>query len=510
MKQNNTKTAFLISSAGIMQQILLILWNFVFRTVFLHILSKEYLGINGLFTNILQIFSLAELGIGGTILYRMYVPFEKNDRKKISAYLGFYKEIYTNLSVFVVVLGTIFIPFLKYIVDFDEVPTNINIYFVYLMFVVQSAISYLFVYKQSLVIADQKGYKQSIFLIISDSVINVSKIVLLILTKSFELMLLASIVSQVSTSFIYSKVIDKSYRGYISNDIKLLKNEKIQIFKDTAGLMCHKIGMIVVTSTDSIVLTKICGLAIVGMYSNYSLLVNALAGTVVKVFSNFSPIIGHYVISNSEDDTYEMFLNLEFANMWIASLTTICLYFFLNPFICLWLDKSYLFDNSVVIMICIQYFLQVSKLVPNVMINGCGLFMKDKVRPIIESILNLIISIILAYKIGVAGVFIGTVISAICTFYWREPYLLYKYIFKKQRIHFFIYQRLSWIGITIAMCFLANFIREKILFNSFLLLFITAAFSFLSINLIYIILLNDTKQFKYYIYMICRKFLIRR
>jgi len=497
------KAAFLASFSGVFQQLIQLVCTFIYRTVFLTILSKEYLGLNGLFTNILQLFSLAELGIGTIIVYRMYKPFAEKDYKKISEYCNFYKKIYLSLFFIIIFIGIIFLPFIKYIVDFEQVPKDINIYIVYLLFVIQSAASYLFVYKQSILIADQQMYAISIFNSIIDILGNVVRIILLIATRNYTFVLFISIVVSLLCNMIFSKmIVNRNKNIFQYKKAKLSRREKKEIFKDTSSVMCHNIGSLVVTSTDNIILSKFVGLSATGIYSNYATILTAVTNLVSKFLGNFTSVIANYSITSSKEDLLDKFYKLLFANLWITSFTAVCIYSLINNFIAVWLGDSFLLDDITVLFIVLQYYIRASDIIASSFINACGLFVRDKIRPLIESLLNIVISIVMVQKIGIAGVFVGTVVSGAVTFYWRKPYILFKHVFKTNGLKYV--QNVSiWAFLTVLCCTVLKFI--DIFADNWLTLIGKAAIYSVSINIFYILIFYRTEYFKYYFNLIRKK-----
>lgn len=450
-KHSRKTNALLVSVSGLIQQVVQILGNFVYRTVFLMFLSKEYLGIQGLFSNILQLFSLAELGIGSAILYSMYKPFAEHDSEKISALVRFYRKVYNLLAVLVLVMGICFYPFIGGIVDVSEVPSDVNLTLVYFLFVMQSVVSYLFVYKQSLLTADQRNHLVSLFTGGLQIASYVVRTIVLACTRKFEMVLVGDIALNLLLNGLFSMWITRRYSGVFQGKSELAQEDKKAIFKNTGGLLCHKIGYVVVTSTDNIVLTKFVGLVATGIYSNYATIVTAVGNIANRVLSGLTPTIANYILNKSKEESYGLFKCLLFGNLWLASFTTVCLYLLLNPFIEVWQDSSFLLSQAVVAWICLQHYLQVARLTANIFVTGCGLFMRDRVRPLIESILNVVISVVLAKAIGIAGVFIGTCVSGACTYFWREPYLVFKNYFQRGQGRYWLTQ-VGWLLLTMVMC----------------------------------------------------------
>jgi len=502
-KRSRQSNALLASSTGMLLQAVQIFGNFFYRTVFLMFLSKEHLGINGLFTNVLQLFSLAELGIGSAILYSMYKPFAEQDVGKIGALIRFYKKIYNGLFVLVLGMGLVFYPFIGALVNTSELPADINLTVVYALFVIRSATSYLFVYKQSLLTADQQSHKISLYSCGLQLASYGIRILLLFLTRDFHKMLLGDIVLTLIINGAFSFWITKRYAPIFQTTGQLTHQDRHGIFTHTFGLLCHKIGYIVVTSTDNIILSKFVSLVAVGLYSNYATLVTAVTNVVTRILGALIPTVANYTLTKSKEESYGLYKRVLFVNLWLSCFTTVCLYLLLNPFIALWLDESYLLSTPVVALICLQHYLQSAKMTSNSFVTSCGLFHLDKVRPLAESAINLAVSIVLAIRIGIAGVFIGTVVSGLLTYFWREPYLLHKQFFGKKMFSHWLTHGL-WLALTAILCIAGSFLTTILpaTFGGFILLMALAG---IVPNVVILLLTCRTDSGRYVLGFVARK-----
>ena len=506
-KNARSKNALLASSAGMLNQFVQIIGNFVYRTIFLHVLTAEYLGINGLFTNILQVFSLAELGIGSAILYNMYGAFANQDTKKIGQLVHFYKRIYTILALIVLGIGLAFYPFLSTIVRVEELPSDVSLTAVYFLFVLNSVASYLFVYKQSLLSADQKEHLVQLFQVLVIVLGYVIKIILLYACRDYVTILASGIVLTLLLNWIFSLWITNRYRSIFEESSRLPQEEKKEIYKSTRGLMCHKIGYVIVTSTDSIVISKYVSLLAVGLYSNYGTIVSSITRLGVSLINGMLPSIANYTVNAPKKDAYRTMKKILFANMWLASLTTICLYCLLNPFIVCWLGENFLLSQAVVAVVCLQHYMQTARLTVNNFVYSAGLFMRDKIRPLIESALNLVISIILAKHYGIIGVFIGTCVSGLLTYFWREPYLLFKNYFCFSSFGYWWIQ-FRWLVLTAALCYGMQWLFT-LLPGGWLWLIVRFGLAALIPNVVILLLHLPSDEFKYFFAFLKRKFLRR-
>lgn len=504
-EDSRQKNAMLASVFAILEQVISVGSVFVYRTFFLSVLTKEYLGIEGLFTNILQLFSLAELGIGTTILYRMYKPFAEKDVDGISAHVRFYKNVYHGIALITALIGACLFPFIESIVDASDVPGDVNLKLVYALFVLQSVASYLFVYKQSIIQANQRSYLVSSFTTALTVVNVIIKIVVLMVTRKYELVLMVSIVTTILINWAFSLWITNEYKEVFKNKTKLSKEAQKDIIKDTTGLMCHRVGFIVLTSTDNIVLSKMVSLAAVGIYTNYATITAGISMLLTKMLNSFTPTIGNFIVNYEKEAIEDLYKKLIFVNFWFTSFCTVCLYVLLNPFIEIWLrDTSYLLDVFTVMVICAQFYIKSSQTMNEAFINAAGLFTKDRIRPLIESGLNLVISIVLAKEIGIAGVFIGTCVSSLATCFWRQPYLLYKHVFKN-RPTYLVVNQLLWVVLTCIVCWGAQIICANlpITILGFILRLLICG---IGINVLYLVLWHRSMAFKYFFGIILEKF----
>lgn len=406
--------------------------GFFYRSVFLHFLSSSYLGINGLFTNILQILSFAELGIGGAISFRLYKPISDGNTEKVGQLMNFFKRVYFLIALTISSVGMILYPFLDlFIKDTSEIPSDINLHFIYVLYLFQTVSSYICVSPQMLLAADQKQYKLTLLQSASNILKYMVQIIVLAFTRSFTLVLLFGIITTLLMNITISTYVKRRYAEVFSVKCNISSSEKKAIFSDTKATLCHKMGSTVLNSTDSIILSSFVGIVTTGLYSNYSLIVSSLNSVLSQLLGSFTASLGNTHFMLDENKSYTVYKRLLFANFWISGLCTTCLLNLISDFISIWLGKDMLLNQIVIVVICLQFYLESIRTISTAYTFGSGLFNKDIIRPLIEATLNIVISVIMVIKIGIAGVFLGTVVSHLLTVTWREPLLLYKYEFKK-------------------------------------------------------------------------------
>lgn len=410
-------------------QIIGLLISFVSRTIFVRTLSAQYLGLNGLFTNLLSIISLAELGIGPAIIYSMYKPLAVRDTYKINALMNLYKKAYITIGIFIMVLGSALVPFLDYLIkDIPDIP---YLRLIYLMFVLNSSISYFYSYKRSLIIADQKRYIDTFYRYFFYFLLNIAQITALLLTRNFILYIGLQIINTFAENIVVSKKADQLYPFINDKTSAILeKSEKETIIKNVKAMVFHKIGGIIVMGTDNVLIAKLIGVVQLGVYSNYQLIIKSLNVVFELAFQSFTASIGNLGATETNDKSRFIFECINLFGFWIYGFSSICLISLFNPFIDLWLGEEYLFPFPIVFVIVVSFYLTGMRKSVLTFRDALGLFWYDRYKALLEACINLLGSIVLAKYIGISGIFIGTIISTLTTCFLVEPYVLFKYGFK--------------------------------------------------------------------------------
>ena len=431
-KDSRTKNVIKSSLTGTIINVINLLAGFIYRTVFIHFLSSSYLGISGLFANVLQILSFAELGLGTVISFRLYQPILLNDTNKVGRLMNFYRKVYVCVAAIVAAAGLSVYPFLNYFIkDASEIPADVNINFVYLLYLFNCVSSYVYVTPQTLLVADQKQYKYAIFQGATKLCIYLVQFAILVLMRSYTITLISGIVTTLVCNVAISTYVKRQYPEVFAVKGSISKQERDEIFGDTKAMLCHKVGATALESTDSLILSSFVGIVSTGIYSNYNLIITSVNSFLTQIFGSYIASLGNTHFSLDADKSYKVYKRLLFANFWIAGMCTVCLFILIDDFIKIWIGEKMLFSSYVTVVFCVQFYLGAIRHISMAYTTGSGLFNRDIARPFIEAIINVIVSILLVIKIGIAGVFIGTIISHLLTVIWREPLLLYRYEFKR-------------------------------------------------------------------------------
>ena len=413
---------------AIIGQSLGIVINLLSRKIFVTFLPVEYLGLNGLFSNILSMLSLAELGVGAAIVYSLYRPIAEQNIQEIKSLMRLYKNVYYIVGMFVLIMGCFLTPFLHLLIkDIPDIP---EWRLIYIIFVVNNSITYFFTYKRSMIIADQKQYIVTFYHYGLMILLNFEQIVVLFLTHNFIFYLLLQAINTLLENFMLSRKADNLYPYIMEPDILPLSPQtKTEIKRNVFAMVFHRVGGVIVFATDNILISKIVGLSAVGVYSNYMLVRQAVNTITSQIFQSASASFGNLGVLGTDKEKIEIFNVMYFVGSWIFGFCSICFFNLIDHFIQLWLGQEYLFSRDVVFWIVIAFYTTGMRQACLTARDVMGLFWYDRYKPIAEIIINIIASIVLGMRLGISGIIAGTVISTILTCSWIEPYILYKYGF---------------------------------------------------------------------------------
>lgn len=447
------KASIYNSISNVLILIFTTIMTFLTRTIFIQILGKECIGIDGLFTNILTMLSVAELGLSTAINFSLYEPLEKKDISKINKIMSFYKKMYRYIGIIVFSVGIFLMFFLNIIVK--DTTVN-NLHLIYFLYLLNTVIIYFVSYKDVLLAADQKYYKlnklRNIFIFITYSL----QCLFLMLTKNYVVYLIILLSCKFIERVLINRYITKHYDKVDFNSTeKLEKKEVNKIFKNIKGMVFHKIGNYFLNSTDNILISTLINISTVGIYSNYLAIISVFRNFISTFLSGITPSFGNLVVSTDNDVQERVFRVINFLSYLIFGFVTVCFFNMLTPFINVWLGNEYVVDNITNIVICINFYFYCLLIPIDIVKNASGIYYVDRFIPIIQVIINLIASIILAPYFGLLGILLGTFLSYITVIIWSKPLIIYKYLFKKSAKKYYLGQ-IKNLFILIVVCLLTS------------------------------------------------------
>lgn len=454
MKIERTKNAGRNIVFGALLKIYQIAIPFLMRTIMIYFMGVEYLGLNSLFTSILQVLNLAELGVGSAMIFSMYRPIAEDDSITICALMKLYRTYYRVIGLVIAVVGIILTPFIPYLIKSD-LPAELNIYILYLLNLAVTVLSYwLFAYKNSLLQAHQRVDVISKVTLLTNTIQYILQILVLILLKNYYIFVIVSLATQAMTNIITAIVATKMYPDYHPKG-QLSKHSVKEINQRIKDLFTAKLGGTIVNSADTIVISTFLGLSMLAIYQNYYYIMNSVMGFVMIIFTACTAGIGNSLVVESKDKNYFDFKRLAFLTMWIGTICICCFTCLYQPFMKIWVGEKYLLDMKMVILLCIYFYLYLINNLSCVYKDAGGIWHEDRYRPLIGSMVNLTVNLILVNHIGIYGV----VISTICSYtFISMPWLihnLFKLIFNRSPKEYIelIYKGILIAGIIAAVCY---------------------------------------------------------
>ena len=495
--QGRTEKVVKNSATNVIGQGLQIALQFITRTVFIYVLGKEYLGISSLFTNILTVLSVTELGLGSAIAFCLYKPLANNDERKIRAFMQLYRRAYLFIGLAVCIIGIALLPALPYLMKDTTDLVDVRLY--YLLYLAQSVSSYwFFAYKITLLNADQKQY---VFNLINYSAMIISsivRIIILVVFKSFFWYTVCGIGTQIMSNYMVSLKVDKLYPYLKGPKEAISKEDKTTLIKNVFSTSLYKINSVIVSTIDNLLISAYISVVAVGLYGNYSLIVSSLMSIIKIVFQGMGASVGNMYQIESKEQNEKTFRAVSFLVYWIFGWCGICLAVLLNPFIKIWIGEDYLFSKITVLIIVFNFVTQGFQQPAIIYKDACGLFWQGKFRPLATAITNLIFSLILAPKYGITGIVIGTIISRFITVWWFEPKLVYKHAFKMSSKSFFVNYFIAvgvLVSLYVATEFLCSHVPGDQLMSFVAKMFVCAVFP----NVIVYFLFRRTYEFRFFV-----------
>ncbi len=422
---------------GVLSQGMAALTGAVTQFVFLRFMLKEYLGAKGLFSNILDFLSLAELGMGLVLVYSMYQPIAEKDERKLIALTQFYRRAYHLIAAMIFCSGLCLLPFLSFFIEnMDAVPHAQMIFFMYL---ISSSSSYLWVYKQSILNADQRIYITHLYSLIFSVVQCVLQVTFLITTHDFFIFLIIQTVMVVSKNILLNHKAGQLYPFLNTKEkILLTKEEKKSIYKNVFAMFNHRVGAVVLGSTDNLLISKFIGIIYCGFYGNFKMIINLMNSFINQFFNAMLSSVGNMSAMESKDTVYKTFQYLHFLSFWIYTFCTVSFIELSNPVLMQILNlmgvedaADYGFTFPTILMIGLNFYVVGIRKVPLTFKEAMGLLWADRYKPIVEAVMNVVVSVAAIQRMGIAGILFGTIVSMTATSMWVEPLVLFKQGFKR-------------------------------------------------------------------------------
>lgn len=450
MKLDRTKNTLLGSAWGLVNQVIMVLFPFIIRTCIIYVMGEQYVGLSSLFSSILSVLSLAELGVGSAIVFSMYEPIANGDDAKICALLKLYRDVYRVIGFVVLGVGLLILPFLPFLIN-GTTPSDVNIRILYLIYLLNSVISYwFFAYKSCLLNALQRVDIVTIISLIIRSLGYVIQIFIICTIRDYYLYALLLPVTSVAINIIISKYVDIHYPQYECSGTLDNDEEKIRIRKQVVGLLFQRLAYTSRNALDNIIISSFLGLSLVAVYGNYFIILNSLTAFLAVFFTAMQAGIGNSVVKEDVEKNYDDLQKINFIYMWIAGWCSVCLLLLIQPFMKIWVGEKLMFPIIIVILFsCYFFFMKLTDSI-GAYIAATGIWWECKWIYLCETLCNLVLNIMLGYFWGVVGIIIATIISVVCVNYFFTTRKLFKIYFKSISMKAFLIENIFF-GFTTAI-----------------------------------------------------------
>lgn len=469
--------------------------GFICRIVFVKCLSADYLGVNGLFTNILTMLSLAELGVGEAIVFALYKPLAEQDKDKIASLVKVYGRAYKIIGLAVLIIGLAIMPFLNVIIR-EQPQIRESIIVLYLINLFNTASTYFFSYRSSLLIAAQKNYMVSGINYLVTIIQSILQMIFLVFTHNYLVYLLIQTIGIFIYNVVISKKAIKEFPYIEKKDIKpLQKEEQKKIFANVRDLMLYKISGLLVNSTDNILITFFKGLVTTGIASNYTMLTSTLSAFLNQIFNGLTASIGNHNVTESIKKRHEMFLFLDLMNFWIFSWATLGIYFCSSDLVRICFGREYVLPDSIPFIMAFNFYVNGVTNIIGIYKHTMGIFHYGRFIQILTGILNILLSVILGNYFGLFGILAATAISRICTHVWYTPFVVYIHGFRMSPL-IYLKRHIKYLLAILITAILCKFSFQLINGFSLMHTIIKIILCSIEVNVVYICIYAKTAEFK--------------
>lgn len=473
------------------------LLGFILRTVFISYLGDTLNGINDLYTGILSVLSLAELGVGTALNYSLYGPVARKDYEKIKSYMQLYKKAYRVIGLVIAVIGLAISPFLPYLVKQPQGVSVRDLTLYYFIFLFNTVSTYFVAYKYSLAYAEQKNYIQTNTITITKMITVTLQIAVIVTTRNFYLYLLTAAAVELIQKIFISWYLNRLYPYLKDKNVKKLSKEETgEVVTKTKALVFHKVGDVARLQTDSMIISAFINVTLVGFVGNYNMILNSVANFVNIIFNSVLSSFGNLIATESKEKQYDVFKVYRFFACWIYGFSAVGFFLLLTPFIVIWQGNEKVLAAGVVACILIDYYFKGDRIVLSNFKTAAGVFEQDKYLALIQGVVNLILSIVLVQKIGLVGIYIGTIVSGLIANI-TKPFIIYKVCFEKSVKTYFL-DSVKYLavlgGILMLLTGIKQFVMPQVTVLSFIVMFIVICVVF---NGIFLLLFGRTQEFGY-------------
>ena len=491
------KIAIVNSGLSVANLLITNLLQFIYRTVLVYVLGVQYAGISGLCMSVIQIFALSELGISWAVTYYLYKPLKEQNHRQVAEIIYFLKKLYKYVGLFILLGGLCVLPFLDSFIKGSGEISDLRLIFV--LFLINTASSYLFFsYYQILASADRKNYIFFAPQTWGNITVVCAQIGVIYFLHSFVIAIALSTVSTITVNYVIRRKVIRLYpalKEYPKAKLPIgLKKEIVRYIKAT---MLYKVSLTVMSSSTSVIISYFIGLVVLGIYSNYMIIVDTIRSLILSLVNPMTAVVGEITTGAEPVEKEIVYRRLNFLMSWICFFCTISLYCLLTPFVTLWLGNGLTLPHSTIILICAYFYVEFIIAFSTKFRDACGLNAIGKFRPLLTAVLNVILAILLAHKFGINGIISALLISRLVTLTWFEPWIVHRYILNKPVRRYYL--SLIWNALFTCIVAIGANMIVKMIWKSDIASFVIAILICLTVpNAVFLLVKWHTTEFKYY------------
>lgn len=497
MRESRTKNVAKNSYVGILCQLLIALFAFITRTVFIKTLGVEYLGVNGLYSNILSMLALSDLGVYTVMVYSLYKPIASDDREKVANLIRYFQKLYWGIALVVLAVGLCLIPVLPKLVKGSMLAKNELVKY-YVLYLLNSLISYIAISKSTLLRASQRIDIIQLVTTATTVAMNLLQIVFLIATRNFTVYLYIQIILSLASNMILSIIADKKY-PYIkaSNRLTVDKTIKQELTSNLKATFLYKVGNMIMNSTDNILISTILGTGIVGLYSNYVTVFTLVNKFIMILINALLPSVGNYMASEESDKKNRLFRCIQMAFYALATFCCSCYLCGMEDFIRIWIGDAFVIEGGFIFALAFNRFIYCIVHPLWIIRESSGVFVSTRYVMLFAALINIALSVILGRSIGISGIIIATGLSYLLTIFWYEPRQLTKLVFHCKQSSYWSYT------IKLLLCAVPSFILATMLRTntrcSIFVLLIKFILCFVMTMVTYWLVFRKKDEFKWFV-----------
>ena len=503
-----TKNTINGSIFGIVNKLIITIFPFIIRTLIIKCLGEQYAGLNGLFSSILEVLSLAELGFGSAMVYNMYKPIDDGDKTKIRALLMYYKKIYLLLGTIILLIGLCITPFIQYFIN-GTYPSDINLHIVFMIYLINSSCSYFaLAYQSSILIAHQRNdikYNIHSILIVFMYIIQ---IIVLVVVKNYYVYIIFTPVFTILINVITAIVTRKKFPDYYPKG-SISIEEKKNIRKLLKALIGHRLGAVVLNATDNIVISAFLGLTILTIFGNYYYILNAVFSMIYIIAQSMVAGIANLIIKSNIEYNEKLLMHLLFAFSVLVGICSCCFVGLYQLFMKIWVGEEFVLPFVYVLLFTFYFYVRSIRYVILVFKDACGMWQADFWKPYVESLTNLVINIVLVLLTKqLWGIILSSIISMLFVAFPWEVNVFYKnYFDKNPSIYYFNIIKYFLVNIiVIAITFIVSSFTDYFIYNDYINLIVKLILIVCIGGILYVLVYFRTENFKFIIEKLFRKF----